>query len=624
MARQNYNVNTSEKKLEIFGDFSGGMNSQSHPERIGDSQSVLMENVDVVAGGVVQGRGGYQQTNNPSSAISGKTQGRFRYENLAGGQDMVAVNGNLYTVSGNTFTKLTITGLTSFQTTRPIEAVQDRQYMYFATGSGLVKYDGATASLVTPYTPDALEAMYVGLNGLASNPQNYMGDASGAANVILGVVLSTRYGIVNKLVTATAYVQQVSGDTLEYKWEYKNVTSADWKKVNGTDWGTAKSITMRFSKKGDYELRCSLRVKGTTVILSEYVIPRFKVNSTPPTKVEPVLNATDLNKCNRIFIHYDRLFIYGDTGNPDFLYVSQLNNFAYFPTTNVLKITDPLRGSLQTIVRYKNYLVCFTNNSIQVVSGQSPADFSKTPVHTTLGTKYPDSVQIMKNYIAFIGNDGGVYILKSFSYASDEKLNVERIDDEIRDSIVTLVKGASAPIISTVYSNQYYVYIEGSAGNFLYRYYYELGIWVRDSVDIPFATLDTIDSVLYTTHKAGGVMYKLNPLVYKDGVSTPYMMTIKSKDYDFGYPHHRKKIKEYQLLANLTSKSTITVSLYADNNLLVVTPLSFDPTQNSDSQKLKVMASGRFRYVKTVISIPVNELVQLIGFGFVFKENTPK
>jgi hypothetical protein len=122
----------------------------------------------------------------------------------------------------------------------------------------------------------------------------------------------------------------------------------------------------------------------------------------------------------------------------------------------------------------------------------------------------------------------------------------------------------------------------------------------------------------------GGTLYQYNPLVYKDELTTPYVMRLVSKDYTFNIAHHRKKMKEYQLLVNLTSLTTITVSLYADNNVLTVTPLSFDPNQNSDAQKLKVMASGRFRYVKTDISIPVNELVQLIGFGFIFKENTPK
>ena len=68
----------------------------------------------------------------------------------------------------------------------------------------------------------------------------------------------------------------------------------------------------------------------------------------------------------------------------------------------------------------------------------------------------------------------------------------------------------------------------------------------------------------------------------------------------------------------------MTVKLYADNTLLVSQAVAYDPTQNSDAQKLKVRTSGRFRYTKTDITIPVVENVQLIGFGFIFKENSPK
>jgi hypothetical protein len=89
-------------------------------------------------------------------------------------------------------------------------------------------------------------------------------------------------------------------------------------------------------------------------------------------------------------------------------------------------------------------------------------------------------------------------------------------------------------------------------------------------------------------------------------------------------PHHRKKLKQFQLLAALTALSTVTVKLYTDNTLLSTTPLVYDPLQNSDAQKLKIMASGRFRYTKFEITSVVKERIQLTGWGIVFKENTPK
>jgi hypothetical protein len=622
MARQPYFVDSNTKQMEVFGSFGGGMVTQPHPEKLNDDQSILLENVDIVEGGVVQARGAYAQTNAPNPSISGNTQGFFRYRKADGTyQDIVAINGNLYTVSGNTYTQLNISGLASFQTTRPIEAVQYRDKMYFATGSGLVVYDGNTASLVQAYAPNGLEALYIGTNALAANPDNYLSDTTGAANVILGVVPSQRYGIINQPVTFTAYVQKVASDTLEYQFETKLRDEPNY--TVAQSWSTNKTFTTSFSKQADYMVRVSIRKQGQGTVLNQYVLPRYRVNTTPDENPEPGVNFNNISTCNRIFVHYDRLYLYGDTTNPDFLYISHLNKFDYFPRTNIVKVTDPLRGALQSVKQYKNFLVCFTNGSIQMITGTNPKEFTKQPIHTTLGTLYPYSVQVMKNYIVFVGNDNGVYILKSFNYASDDKMNVERIDDAIRDNIGGLIK-TSTKLLSCIYNNQYFLYIENTGGNYVYRFYYELGVWVRDSVSMSFRTMNTIDNTVILTDVSGGIVYQLKYDVFKDGTNTPYNMHIVSKDYDFGMPHHRKKLKQYQILAKMSPMTFISVSIYTDNQLLTTSQLTYDPSQNTDAQKLKVMASGRFRYVKTDITIPVNERVQLIGFGFVFKQNTPK
>jgi hypothetical protein len=624
MAKQPYFVNTSQKQMDVQGSFGGGMVSQAHPEKIRDDQAVLIENGDIIAGGVIQARGAYSQTNNPSSSISGNTQGWFKYQNLAGGQDMVAINGNLYTVSGNTYTRLNITGLPSgFQTSRPIEAVQYRDKMYFATGSGIVVYDGVNASLLNAYAPNGLEALYIGTNGYAANPDNYLSDTTGAADVILGVTASSRYGVINTPVTFTAYVQKIPADTLEYKFEIKQVVSADYPTTPAQDWSTNKTFTTTFTTKADYMVRVSLRKQGTTTVLSQYILPRYKVGATPDENPEQGVNFSNLSTCNRILVHYDRLMIYGDTTYPDNLYISHLNNFAYFPRTNIIKVTDPLRGGLQAVKQYRTYLIFFTNGSIQMMTGTSPADYVKTNVNTSLGTPFPYSIQVLQNYLIFVGSDYGVYILQQVR-ATSLMMNVHRIDNDIRDAIGGYLK-TSTRVLSCVYNNQYYMYIENSGANYIYRYYYDMQIWVRDNIGtLQFSSFNCLNNVVYATSLTGGTIYKLLQNVFKDGTNLTYNLKVTSKDYDFGMPHHRKKLKQYQILAKMTNLTTITVDIYLDNNLLSTTNLQYDPNQNTDAQKLKVMASGRFRYVKTNLTIPVNELVQLIGFTFVYKLNTPK
>jgi hypothetical protein len=697
MARQPYFVNTSEKQMEVFSSYGGGMVTQAHPEKLKDNQSILLENVDIIQSDVIQTRGAYaldsscavvnygsmaeladegftfgslsqftfgdlltsfaksiiepslyfstmsqlkaegvtfntlkkytfDQLKNEGAVKpnSGDSQGMFRYyKDDATYTDILAINGKLYRIVDNvTYRKLVITGLSSFQTVRPIEAVQYRDKMYFATGSGLVVYDGTTASLVQAYKPNGLEALYIGTNGLADNPDQYMTDTTGASNTILGVIPSLRYGVVNQSITFTAYISQIAGNSLEFMFETKSVSDANY--VVAQNWGVSKVFTTSFAKADDYMVRVNLRVAGTTLTLSQYILPKYSVKSAPDSKAtEDGVNYLNLSTCNRIFVNYDRLYMYGDTTNHDSLYISHLNNFTYFPRTNIMKIIDPTRGKLQSVVRYKNFLLCWTDSSIQMITGTDPTTFAVQPVHTTLGTKFPYSIQIMNNYVAFVGNDNGVYLLKSFNYASDDKLNVERIDEDIRDVIGGLIK-TSTNILSAIYNNQYFLYIENENGNYIYRMYYELGVWVRDSIDLSFMTLYTLGNSVMASDRNNGIVYKLRQDKFLDGVNKRYVAKIMSKQFNFNMPHHKKKLKQYQLITNLTATSTIKVEIFFDGKLITTTPVSYDPDQTSDTQKLKIMTSGRFRQIQTALTIPVKEHVQINGFGFVFKENTPK
>lgn len=620
---QRYDVNTTIKNLRFFG-FAGGMVTQIHPEKLGDGQHVLIENADVIAGGTIINRGGYQKTNSPSSPISGNVQGRWKYMNNAGGQDVIAINGQLYSVSGNTYSLLTITGMISgFQSVRPIDAVQYRDKMYFATGSGVVMYDGTTASAITAYQPNGLEALYIGKNSYAANPDTYLQDTTGSADVILGLTVDNRYGLINTVSTFTAYVESISGDVLEYQFEIKSLSDADYPDTPIQAFSTTKTFAYTPTIKDDYAIRVSIRKQGTTTVLSQYILPKYVVNSTADTNPEKSVNFSNISTCNRIFVHYDRLCLYGDTTNPDYLYISHLNNFTYFPRLNVIVAIDPLRGALQQCTQFKNFLVLFTDGSIQQLTGTDPTNFALVPIHTTIGTQKPYSVQVMQNYLAFVGTDNGVYILKTFNYAgAQDRMNVERIDNDIKDKIVGDLE-SSTLVLSTIYNNQYYLYVQTPSNNYTYRYYYDFKIWVRDVSTLQFKTMSTLNGAVCTTSPTGGNMYQRKRGQYTDD-GNAIVFHIISKDYDMNMPHHRKKMKQFQLLAELTSATALTVTVYGDNIPLVTQPLSHDPNEMSDADKLKITTSGPFRYTKVDITIPVTEDIQLLGYAFIFKLNTPK
>jgi hypothetical protein len=497
--------------------------------------------------------------------------------------------------------------------------------MYFATGSGLVQYDGTTASLVSAYTPTGLEALYVGLNGLAIDPESYIQDnTSGSANKILGFKCAARYGLVNEYTDITAYVEKISTDTLEYRWSSKYTTESKY--YVWQDWSTNKVYHHKYAKKTDYSVKCEIRKQGTTTVLDEYILPKFRILSAPDPNPAPTINFADISTCNRIMLHYNRLVMYGDTNNPDHLYVSHLNNFAYFPRNNILRVFDSTRGKLRACVPYKNFMLCFTDNSIQMLSGDSPPNFALSPVHTTIGTNKPYSVSVMKNYVAFVARDNSVYIVKSVQFSTTDKLNVDRIDLSIQDDIKAKI-AASGSVITCVYNDQLYIYIQNSTDCYFYRYYYEMNVWVRDYVNYQYSNVKVINNVLWMTSLTNGRIFQLtNDYYYDDNASLPnrFTLVLTSKDYDYGMPYHKKKLKQFQLLCQMNSLTTINVSLYMDD-APVSQPISGDPAQNGrDSQKMNVTISGRFRYIKADLRIQIMENVKLLGFGFVFKYGQPR
>jgi hypothetical protein len=604
------------------------MITQEHPSKLRDNEFVLLENIDIVAAGVATNRAGYKKVSDPSPMIvAGVSQGVFIYDTLGANMILHAQGGRLYKVVGNVYTEIAIINLPSgFQTTRPIEAVQLRASMYFATGSGLVKFDGGTtATLVSAYQPTGLEALYVGTNGLAADPDNYIQDnTAGAANLVLGIKSDQRYGVINKNVTFTAYVEKIASDTLQYQWSSKLVSEAKYTVYQA--WGSSKTRTHKFTKNADYQIKCEIRKVSTTVVLSEFILPKFRVSSVPDVKPEATINFEDMKLCNRILLHYDRLILYGDTNNPDHMYTSHLNNFSYFPRTNIIRVTDPLRGSLRSVVQYRNFIVCFTDNSIQMITGVEPKEYVKQTIHTTIGTIYPYSVQIIKNYVIFVSQEGGAYILKSFNYSTTDKLNVERVDSSIRDSLKQSMVSATK-ILSGVYNEQYYISLTVGSTTTLYRYYFEYNIWVKDTVAVPFSTMKCGNNVMYLSTDTTGRLYSPTNNFYFDDVTTVFNMVVGTKNYDFNMSHHKKKLKQFQLMLKLTSTTVVTASLYTDNVLVNSTPTTASGVvgkDSMDSQKFIFAASGSFRYIKAVISIPVKGTTQLLDFGFIFKQSSPK
>lgn len=553
MVRQNYKTNPADKLFEMYYSFTGGMNTTTSYENMTDYEVLQLLNYDLVERGPVRRRFGMVKHIQPP--VEGKGQGYFRfYKNETEYDEIIAVGGNLYK-NGAT---LTITGLpTGFQATRPIEAVQFQDKLWIATGTKLVEYDGTTAKVVEAYKPQPLDALYIGTNGLADDPNNYMTDGEALSMRIDGVTFSKRYGIINQPVTLTAYHSIPSGMSVEYLFEYRYPTMADGTWYEGQAWSSSKTWEYTPKQEGDVQFRIGMRETGLEVAEATYLVPKFKVNATTDA-AEAEIKVDYLNECNRIILHWNRLIMWGDSTQPDALYISHLNNPRYFPVPNSLRLENGRNERITTLVPYRDMLVGFTPTTIQAIYGTSPFDFKRITLNTTIGCIAPETAKVFRNHVYFLSYDG-VYKLKSVGYTED-KANVEKVDTRIANLIPRDTNACAS-----VHEGQYQILFPNS--NTRFRCYVDMDeAWVMDeSPKLDFHAMRVIDNELYGQSSSSGRLMKFKKDVFNDDGHI-YQDIIETKGFNFGQPYHVKKLKEIQVMTS-PKEGDINARLYvyADN-----------------------------------------------------------
>lgn len=614
MARRGYYTEPWEKKIEVFQNFSGGINSTSAQDMLSDSELSDALNVSLDERGSVTRRTGMIPHLAPT-ATTGVSQGYFRfYDTAYTFKEIVAIDGKLE-VDGKA---ITIAGLPDgFQKTRPIEAAQYRDKMYFATGTKLVEYDGTTAKVVEPYKPQPLEALYVGTNGLADNPNDYLAHGEGSTLQITGVTFSERYGVMNEPFTLTAYHIKKAEEEVEYQFEYRFPFMEDGKYELGQDWSSSNKWTHVAEGEGDMQFRVNARPKGMTVAQAQYLVPTYRIKPAPdPNDIEPDFKG--IHTCNRILVHWDRLVLYGDTINFNLIHISHLKNPNYFPVPNNLIFETTKNEPLNKVVRFRDHLVAFTDTSIQALFGKSPRDYRRVALNTSVGCIAPDSAVVLDNYIAFLSADG-VYYLKSVGYV-DDKANVAKLDTNIAN-LVPRDRNACA----IVFRDQYHIFFPTQKKRF--RYYKSMGTWVQDaspSLDIQAAAI--YENELYGTRLNGNVV-KFDDTVHSD-LGFIYPSIIESKYFSFGQPYHSKKLKELQVTASADEYFNVAdMSLFIDGRgnveEIIEKKLKFEPTEDYRTFVSKMKIKGKCLRTKARITHTHDSYFQFLGMALVFKVKKP-
>ena len=637
MARAGYYTNPWEKKLEVFHDFSGGLNTVSANESMRDNEMTDLVNIELAERGALKRRHGMVKH------ADNAAQGIFRHYLREGVYvEITASDGKFYVDGENK----PIEGLSEgFQTEKQVEAVQFRDKTYFATGTKLVQFDGDGFKVVEPYAPEPLEALYVGTNALADNPNDFMKDGTGTFLRLDGVTFSKRYGVINEDVTLTTYItkpSEMSG--VEFQFEYRNPFMEDGFWEIGQDWSSSKTYTHTAILEGDMQFRINAREAGKTVAEVQYIIPKYKVKGAPDSNDD--VDSSTIHKCNRILLHWNRVILYGDEYNSDLIYISHLNNPNFFPTPNTLRFENNRNEGITSLVQYRDSIVAFTQTTIQALYGKSPLDYRRVTLNTGIGCIAPYSAVVSKNYIMFLSLEG-VHILKSVGY-TDDKANVEKIDVKI-DNLTTREIDACAAI----HDGQYHLTLPQEGRRL--RYYLDTGAWSKDeSVKLNFKRLYTWDGELYGQSNEA---YRFDKDSWTDDGHV-YDDIWESRYLTFGQPFHPKKLKEFQVILSprygtINAEATIfadsaTVATSEESGAFVdaegnvvwqteIVPnitapagsilgdwkMGENPFGDIDSMRERLRISGKCRTTKVRFKHSEAKQNTVIGFAYVFKIKNP-
>lgn len=711
MARQSIAVNPAAKLFEAYMDFSGGLNSETSNERLRDNEFPILDNVDLSSRGSARRRTGRRLV----TSQTGTAQGLFHYYRGRDNADpdlIFAVGGKLYLLPEGKapHREIIFPANFVFQTGRQIEAVQYGPTLFIATGTKLCEltyhdepaweaskayvlgdtvnaanriYKCVTAGtsgvvapshtegvasdntvsweyqsldwdakVVEPYTPTVMEAIYIGTNGLADNPDLYVQDGVGVLEAV-GIKPAKRTGVVNESMLMVAYINKpeaVLPANIEYLWEYKKSGDSTWTK--GRDWTAdvaGKTYSFTPNTATMWDIRVTIREKGVTDTTKyrEYALTSFQVNQVEDKTQNTSRPVDTIHSCNKIRLHWDRLILFGDTEYGYQAYISDLNSPRYFPVSNTISFDTGKQEPVTTAVRYRDMLIVFTKSTIQTLVGKSPEDYRRGIIHDGLGCISPRGAAVTGNHVAFLSAEG-IHLLKPNQLVL-EVMNVSRIDYPIKSAIT-----ADPSACTLVHDSQFFICFPSKQE--IYRLYYENGMWVRDkSSKLNFIQMAHNGMNVFELSQDGKV-YVQDSTVYNDDGDV-YSMVVDSKYLDLSASFNLKKLKRLYVLARHYDQTVdIYVTVKADS-ALALTPdkgwveivngwvewkTSTEPNMHFYSGTLlgtwilgkaplgeieisvqKASIRGRCRRVKVTFEHKQDLPCEIYGFGLEFKEKKP-
>ncbi len=277
----------------------------------------------------------------------------------------------------------------------------------------------------------------------------------------------------------------------------------------------------------------------------------------------------------------DRLVFY--KGNS--IYFSEQFQYDYVPNLNYVLLPLDSDDSITHINFFRGAYIVFTKKSIWRMSGTIfGADFLIAKVNDFIGCIAPDSVRAVNNNLLFLSRQG-LYVLTQ-SYYQEGLENVKKVDERISDIIPS-----DESAYGVMYKEQYWLLLPEAEYDTL-KYYFNSP---KPNGGHPFTTdiykvepqnLEVYNGVIYSIKN--GDFYRFDkdytdflPRNSADSVIPDYLYTYRfvTKNDDFGYPTHDKKVKSVYFKIRSDVDLLIGVTIFI-NEKAVIGPTNYTESTN--------------------------------------------
>ena len=113
-----------------------------------------------------------------------------------------------------------------------------------------------------------------------------------------------------------------------YSFSYRLKGETNWVYTRGKDandnsrWGP-NNTTIQFNRPGIYEIRVEARQGIDISIVQSMILPNYVVSERDENII---YSNAGIRSCNKILVYLNRLWLYGDTSEPDFVYIADIDN----------------------------------------------------------------------------------------------------------------------------------------------------------------------------------------------------------------------------------------------------------------------------------------------------------